>query len=139
MKYQPDDLELETAKVKQDTTLESLRFTEEALRGAKANASKEAAPFLKNLSLATKIGELPYFKGTGCDQCGGTGTKGRQGLYEVMFMNAVLRKLILQNVGAAEIRDGAVEQGMLTLRMDGWLKVMKGVVPLEQVIRETTA
>ena len=49
-----------------------------------------------------------------------------------------LRRLILQNVGAAEIKDGAVEEGMLTLRMDGWLKVLKGVIPLEQVIRETS-
>ena len=50
-----------------------------------------------------------------------------------------LRRLILQNVGAAEIRDGAVEEGMLTLRMDGWLKVLKGITTLEQVIRETSA
>jgi type IV pilus assembly protein PilB len=139
VKYEPDDIELETAKVKKDTTLESLRFTEEALLNAKERAHKDAVPFLTNLSLKTKIGELPFFKGTGCDQCGGSGTKGRQGLYEVMFMNPALRKLILQNVGAAEIRDGAIDQGMLTLRMDGWLKVLKGVVPLEQVIRETSA
>jgi type IV pilus assembly protein PilB len=139
VKYEPDDLELDSAKVRKDTTLESLRFTEEALLNAKERAHKDAVPFLTNLSLKTKIGELPFFKGTGCDQCGGSGTKGRQGLYEVMFMNAALRKLILQNVGAAEIRDGAIDQGMLTLRMDGWLKVLKGVVPLEQVIRETSA
>ncbi|MDQ8164265.1 MAG: ATPase, T2SS/T4P/T4SS family [Gemmatimonadota bacterium] len=139
VKYQPDDIELETAKVKADTTLDSLRFTEEALLNAKERAHKDAIPFLTNLSLKTKIGELPFFKGTGCDQCGGSGTKGRQGLYEVMFMTPALRKLILQNVGAAEIRDGAIDQGMLTLRMDGWLKVLKGVVPLEQVIRETSA
>jgi type IV pilus assembly protein PilB len=139
VKYQPDEIELETAKVKSDTTLASLRFTEEALLNAKERAHKDAVPFLTNLSLKTKIGELPFFKGTGCDQCGGSGTKGRQGLYEVMFMNPALRKLILQNVGAAEIRDGAIDQGMLTLRMDGWLKVLKGVVPLEQVIRETSA
>jgi len=139
VKYQPDDIELETAKVKADTTLDSLRFTEEALLNAKERAHKDAVPFLTNLSLKTKIGELPFFKGTGCDQCGGSGTKGRQGLYEVMFMTPALRKLILQNVGAAEIRDGAIDQGMLTLRMDGWLKVLKGVVPLEQVIRETSA
>jgi type IV pilus assembly protein PilB len=139
VKYEPDEIELETAKVKKDTTLESLRFTEEALLNAKERAHKDAVPFLTNLSLKTKIGELPFFKGTGCDQCGGSGTKGRQGLYEVMFMNPALRKLILQNVGAAEIRDGAIDQGMLTLRMDGWLKVLKGVVPLEQVIRETSA
>jgi len=39
-----------------------------------------------------------------------------------MFMTPNLRKLILMNVGAQEIRDAAIEEGMLTLRMDGWLK-----------------
>ena len=42
-------------------------------------------------------------------------------------MTPHLRKLVMQNVGAAEIRDGAIEEGMLTLRMDAWLKVMKGI------------
>jgi type IV pilus assembly protein PilB len=139
VKYQPDEIELDQAKVKPDTTLRELRFSEEALMNARERAHKDAAPFLANLSLDTKIKDLPFFKGTGCDQCNGTGTKGRQGLYEVMFMSPPLRKLILQNVGAAEIRDGAIELGMLTLRMDGWLKVLKGVVPLEQVMRETSA
>ena len=137
VKYTPDALELGTAKVKPETTLRSLRFTEESLEGAKARASKEAAPYLTNLSLDTCIGELPFFKGTGCDQCTG-GLKGRQGLYEVMFMTPAIRKLILQNVGAAEIKDGAIEEGMLTLRMDGWLKVLKGITTLEQVVRETS-
>jgi type IV pilus assembly protein PilB len=138
-KYEPDDLELDAAKVKRDMTFRDLRFTEEALQGAKSRATKEAAPFLTNLNLDTKFGELPYFKGTGCDNCNGTGLKGRQGLYEVMFMTPKLRKLILMNVGAAEIKDGAVDEGMLTLRMDGWLKVLKGITTLEQVIRETAA
>jgi type IV pilus assembly protein PilB len=138
VQYTPDALELGTAKVKADTTLRSLRFTEESLEGAKARASKEAAPFLQTLNLDTQIGQLPFFKGKGCDQCNGTGLKGRQGLYEVMFMTPHLRKLILQNVGAAEIKDGAVEEGMLTLRMDGWLKVLKGITTLEQVVRETS-
>jgi type IV pilus assembly protein PilB len=139
IKYDPDDLELDAAKVKRTSTFRELRFTEEALQGAKGRATKEAAPFLTNLSLDTKIGDVPFFKGTGCDACNGTGLKGRQGLYEVMFMTPKLRKLILQNVGAAEIKDGAVEEGMLTLRMDGWLKVLKGITTLEQVIRETAA
>jgi type IV pilus assembly protein PilB len=139
VKYEPDDLELDAAKVKREMSFRDLRFTEEALQGAKGRASKEAAPFLTKLSLDTKFGELPYFKGTGCEQCNGTGLKGRQGLYEVMFMTPKLRKLILMNVGAAEIRDGAIDEGMLTLRMDGWLKVLKGITTLEQVIRETAA
>ena len=55
------------------------------------------------------------------------------------MMTPSLRKLILMNVGAAEIKDAAVAEGMLTLRMDGWLKVMKGITTMEQVIRETSA
>jgi type IV pilus assembly protein PilB len=56
-----------------------------------------------------------------------------------MFMTPRLRKLILTNVGAAEIKEAGIEEGMLTLRMDGWLKVLKGITTLEQVIRETSA
>ncbi len=138
-RYVPDDLELSGAKVTASTTLRSLRFTEEVLADAKARATPEAAPHLNGLSLDTTIGELPFFKGKGCDTCGGTGLKGRQGLYEVMFVSADLRKLILKNVGAADLRDAAVDVGMLTLRMDGWLKVLKGITTLEQVIRETSA
>jgi len=139
VKYTPEALELAGAKVSAATTLREMRFTDEALAGAKARATRDAAPFLETLSLDTAIGDLPFFKGRGCDQCGGTGLKGRQGLYEVMFMTPALRKLILANVGAAEIKEGAIEEGMLTLRMDGWLKVMKGITTLEQVIRETSA
>ena len=139
VKYTPDDGEISGMKVTRDTTLGDLKFTQEALDNARAKASPEALPHLGSLSLATRIGELPFFKGKGCDTCMGTGLKGRQGLYEVMFMTPRIRRLILQNVGAAEIRDGAIEDGMLTLRMDGWLKVLKGITTLEQVIRETGA
>ena len=137
-KYELTKEEYLAAKVKPETKLRDLRFTERALSDAKKTATKQAAPYLEHLSLDTTIGQLPFFRGTGCDQCNGTGLKGRQGLYEVMFMSPGVRKLIMQNVGAAEIKDGAVAEGMLTLRMDGWLKVMKGITTLEQVIRETS-
>ena len=136
-KYIPDEVELGGAKVKAETTFRELRFTTEALENAKSRALPDALPHLANLSLDSCIGDIPFFKGRGCDDCNGTGLKGRQGLYEVMFMTPHLRKLILMNVGAQEIRDAAIEEGMLTLRMDGWLKVLKGITTLEQVIRET--
>jgi type IV pilus assembly protein PilB len=136
-KYEPDTAELAGAKVKAETTLGELRFTEEALRNAKARATSEALPFLGTLSLETRIGELPFFKGLGCDACAGTGLKGRQGLYEVMFMTQRIKKLIVQSADVQVLRSTAIEDGMLTLRMDGWLKVLKGVTTLEQVIRET--
>jgi type IV pilus assembly protein PilB len=137
--YTPSPLEFDVAKVSPDTTLGELRFTAETIENAKARATKEAMPFVKNATIDTPVSALGYFRGRGCDVCAGTGMKGRQGVYEVMPMTPNLRKLVLQNVGAAEIRDAAVEEGMLTLRMDGWMKVMKGITTLEQVVRETSA
>ncbi len=137
--YTPGPEEYAALKVKPTTTMRELRFTDEALANVKAKATKEATPFLTTLSLDTTFGEIGFFKGTGCDTCGGTGLKGRQGVYEVMVMTPSLRKLVMQNVGAAEIRDAAIEEGMLTLRMDAWLKVMKGLTTTEQMIRETSA
>ena len=137
--YTPSELELNAAKVKSTTTLRELRFSQTTIESAKAKATKEAAPLLKNITLDSTIAELPFFRGRGCDACAQTGLKGRQGVYEVMPMSPNLRKLVLMNVGAVEIRDAAVEEGMLTLRMDGWMKVLKGITTLEQVIRETTA
>jgi type IV pilus assembly protein PilB len=139
VQYDPSPEEITAAKVTRDTTMRQLRFTDEALVNAKKKATKEAAPFLENVSLDTRIGDLGFFKGQGCDQCNGTGLRGRQGVYEVMLMTPRLRKLVMQNVGAAEIRDGAIDEGMLTLRMDAWLKVMKGITTTEQMIRETSA
>jgi len=137
--YTPSDIELNAAKVKRTTTLRELKFTAETIESAKAKATKEAAPLLKDLTVDSTVAQIPFFRGRGCDACNGTGLKGRQGVYEVMPMSPSLRKLIMMNVGAVEIRDHAVEEGMLTLRMDGWMKVMKGITTLEQVIRETTA
>ena len=137
--YEPTDEELAGAKVTRDTTLRELRFTDEAIANAKAKAMKEALAGLQHARLDTAIGELGFFKGAGCDTCGGSGLKGRQGVYEVMPMSQKIRRLIIMNAGAAEIRDGAVEEGMLTLRMDAWMKVLKGITTVEQMIRETSA
>ena len=139
-RYTPDEAEFKAMKVGADATLRALRFTQETVDGAKAKASKEAAPLLANVTLDTRVVDLPYFRGAGCDACAGTGLKGRQGIYEVMTMTPRIRKTILSAGGdAALLRETAIDEGMLTLRMDGWLKVLKGITTLEQVIRETSA
>jgi len=84
-----------------------------------------------------KVG--PFFKGAGCDTCAGSGYKGRQGLYEVMALSSPLRRGILKGCSAEELRDIAVQEGMLTLRMDGMVKVKKGVTTLEEIVKETAA
>ncbi|MEJ7813021.1 MAG: ATPase, T2SS/T4P/T4SS family [Gemmatimonadaceae bacterium] len=139
VRYEPEPEELAAAKLSRSTVLRDLRFTREAVDDARRRAKGEAAAVLEGISIDSRIGDLPFFRGRGCDQCAGTGMKGRQGLYEVMMMTPALRKLILQNVGAQEIKDAAIESGMLTLRMDGLLKVMKGITTMDQVIRETAA
>jgi len=83
--------------------------------------------------------EGPFSKGAGCDTCAGTGYKGRQGLYEVMALSSPLRRGILKGGSTEELRDIAVQEGMLTLRMDGMVKVKKGVTTLEEVVKETAA
>ncbi len=80
-----------------------------------------------------------FYKGEGCDECGGSGYKGRQGLYEVMAMSPRLRKLIMSEAGTDELRDAALEEGMLTLRMDGLKKIERGITTLEEVVKETAA
>ena len=80
---------------------------------------------------------MTFYRGKGCDTCGGSGYKGRQGLYEVMAMSPALRRMILQNASTAELQAQAISEGMLTLRMDGMMKVARGVTTLEEVLKET--
>jgi type IV pilus assembly protein PilB len=91
-------------------------------------------------SLGTDLDSLrkiKFMKGRGCDTCSGTGYKGRQGLYEVMALSPELRRMILRGASVAELRDQAVVEGMLTLRMDGMKKLERGVTTLEEVVKES--
>jgi type IV pilus assembly protein PilB len=94
---------------------------------------------LHSLGTSKEIKALPFHKGTGCDTCGGTGYKGRAGIYEVMAMTPEVRRMVLRGASVADMRDQAVSEGMLTLRMDGIKKIEKGVTTLEEVVKETAA
>jgi type IV pilus assembly protein PilB len=137
-KYDVLPEELDAAKCKRTTKLKELRFKKEQLDAAKERATPDVLPFLENLTPESTVGDLPFFRGKGCEKCGGSGMKGRQGVYEVMAMTPNVRKVIMQNSGATEIKEAAIADGMLTLRMDAWMKVMKGVTTMEQMIRETS-
>jgi type IV pilus assembly protein PilB len=81
--------------------------------------------------------QLKFMKGKGCDNCSGSGYRGRQGLYEVMALSPEIRRMILRGASVEELRDQAVREGMLTLRMDGMKKIERGVTTLEEVVKET--
>jgi type IV pilus assembly protein PilB len=76
-------------------------------------------------------------KGKGCDYCNQTGYKGRVGLYEVMEITEEIRELILVGASALELRRKAIDEGMITLRRSGLLKVKEGITTIEEVARET--
>jgi len=84
-----------------------------------------------------ELADITFYRGAGCDACGGSGYKGRQGLYEVMAMTPELRRMIMVGASTADLSAQAVKDGMLTLRMDGIQKIKRGVTTVEEVVKET--
>jgi type IV pilus assembly protein PilB len=80
---------------------------------------------------------LKLFKGRGCDRCSNTGYKGRVGLYEVLEVEDEMREMILSGGSSFELRQKAVQNGMMTLRGSGLQKIRDGMTTLEEVVRET--
>jgi general secretion pathway protein E len=78
-----------------------------------------------------------FFEGTGCDKCSNTGFVGRMGIYELMVINDDIRKLTVGKADANQIRKKALENGMRSLRDDGWLKVRQGITTISEILRVT--
>ena len=84
-----------------------------------------------------EVKTVKIYHGKGCSTCNKGGYKGRTGLYEVMEINDELRELILVGASALELKKKAIEQGMITLRRSGLIKVSLGHTTMEEVLRET--
>jgi type IV pilus assembly protein PilB len=84
-----------------------------------------------------EVKTVKIYHGKGCSTCNKGGYKGRTGLYEVMEINDELRELILVGASALELKKKAIEQGMITLRRSGLIKVAAGQTTMEEVLRET--
>jgi type IV pilus assembly protein PilB len=93
---------------------------------------------LEDLGLTVEEAEsATIMKGRGCFECSNTGYKGRAGLYEEKEITQDLRELILKRATTTELKNQAVKDGMITLRRDALIKMMKGVTTPEEVIKET--
>jgi len=77
------------------------------------------------------------FEPVGCPACNELGYKGRTGIYEMLVINEPVRKLALEKADASQIRDAAVANGMVTLRLDGARKVVLGMTTPEEVMLMT--
>jgi len=78
-----------------------------------------------------------FYEGTGCEKCSHTGFVGRLGIYELMIINDDIRKLTVGKADSNQIRKKALENGMRSLRDDGWLKVRQGITTIAEVLRVT--
>lgn len=82
-----------------------------------------------------EIQDQKFYRGEGCDACGGKGYTGRLGVYEVMAMTDNLRQLVTGKATSEEIQKKAVEEGMVTMLQDGLNKVSSGLTTIEEVLR----
>jgi general secretion pathway protein E len=81
--------------------------------------------------------EGQIYEGRGCKECSNTGFRGRLGIYELMRMNDDIRRLTISSADAGQLRKTAVNEGMVTLRRDGFEKVRLGVTTISEVMRVT--
>lgn len=95
-----------------------------------------SAESLERLGFPFDPKKLPtLYRPVGCKKCNGIGYKGRMGIHEVMVMTENLERLTVEHCSADELKRQAIEEGMLTLRDDGFAKVGKGLTSIEEIMR----
>ena len=78
---------------------------------------------------------LKLFEGRGCKECNNTGYLGRIGIFEILVVSEKIARMIIVRSRAQEIARQAVSEGMITMRQDGFLKVLEGITTVEEVLR----
>lgn len=79
--------------------------------------------------------EVELYRGMGDEECASSGYRGRVGIYEVMPVSEKIGRLVLEKAAPMDIGKQAVEEGMITMKQDGYLKVLEGVTTMEEVLR----
>jgi general secretion pathway protein E/type IV pilus assembly protein PilB len=84
-----------------------------------------------------RLGGQPLYRSAGCRKCREVGYAGRLGIYELLVATERIRELAHDRVSSWEIKKAACEEGMSTLRDDGWMKVIAGKTSVDEVVRIT--
>lgn len=99
-------------------------------------SAKEAKGLFKGASSFFKGGKkVTLYKGKGCESCGGTGYKGRVGIYELLKMTDAIQQLIIARATSADINAKARKEGMKLMFEDGFHKALSGLTTLEELLR----
>jgi len=80
-------------------------------------------------------GELKLYKGKGCEDCGSSGYLGRVGIFETLPVTDKITALVLSNPDSSTIEKQAIAEGMITMKQDGYIKVLQGMTTVEEVLR----
>ncbi len=96
------------------------------------------ADYLRENELHAPPGTKLY-RGTGCDTCRHTGYRGRSAIFEVCIVTEELRRKIIRKETGSALKAQAIEDGMESLRTDGWRRVLKGQTTVEEIVRVTQA
>ena len=78
---------------------------------------------------------VKLYKGAKCEACDGTGYQGRVGIFEVMPVSEKIGRMILERPPSSKLENQAIEDGMITMKQDGYLKILEGITTLEEVLR----
>ena len=81
--------------------------------------------------------DIKIYHGRGCRKCRESGYKGRMSIVEVLKITEPIRELIFRGASTDEVRNAAITGGMRTMMTDGWIKVLKGVTTIDEVMRVT--
>ncbi len=79
--------------------------------------------------------DLKLSKGKGCDQCGKSGYLGRIGIFETLPVTPKITSMVLENADSDTIEREAILEGMITMKQDGYIKVLNGITTVEEVLR----
>src|SRR5258706_6266556 len=79
--------------------------------------------------------DATLFKGKGCNECGNSGYTGRVGIFEVLSVTDTIASIVLQHPDSETIEKQAIAEGMITMKQDGYLKVLSGVTTIEEVLK----
>ena len=83
------------------------------------------------------LSSLLFYRGKGCKRCNNSGYKGRIGIYEVLENTESISNSILKNANSDEINKLAINEGMLSMVEDGFIKAKNGITTLEEILRVT--
>ncbi len=86
-------------------------------------------------NLFPQSNDVKLYKGKGCENCGNTGYQGRVGIFETLLVTDKVSSLVLEKADSGTIEKEAVNQGMITMKQDGYIKALQGVTTIEEVLR----